>query len=339
MFSVKNKLIKKLAALFLLLLFTFLLVWIITTRNQNYDPVETLKVEEATVRVYFSPELDLLFGSETYQGRIPDVQKHRFGEYNLILENTGKRKKNFVVAEMVDLPEFTKLIFNPETKNGYLPRSEFPGSMRPGAKRTDIIFFLAEGDPAEIEKLASQTKIRILWEEGGKKWEKIVPVSLVEFPKDYYCKEDKYEEGKTLELIEGISYISFSPDPNSPFFDWYKGRQPDSKRYRSVLYQVELNNTGNEKKLFGLLEPILDPSFQKLIVNSYVSDIPRSIWPGTSLYSSNIYYLAEGDPAEIEKLASKTKIRILWEEGGKKWEKIVPVTFVKVLPVDSVMAE
>lgn len=300
-----------------LLFFVILLIQVIITKSQNYDPVETLEVEEAMVRVYFSPEIDYPM-SDWYQGRMPDINKHRKIDYTLVLKNTGPKKKNFILAEIdpsLNL-SLTKLIIN---SVGDIPYSMPRGYGVRGPS------YLAEGDPAEIEKLAYKSKLRIVWEEGGKKWEKVVPVSSLEYPNDYYRTEEKYETGETLKLKEAWIHIQFSSDPNYPVFDWYKGGQPNPKRHRIVAYHVIVTNTGKEKKRFVLVEPVLDHSFQKLIINS-VLDIPRVLMlPESDLYEVRVF-LAEGDPSEIEKLAYQTKLRILWTEGGKKYEKIVEIT-------------
>lgn len=157
-------------------LFLFMLVFAVGC--EKYNPVETLKVEEAKVRVYFTPELHSPIQYNQYQGRIPDRKKHRLGEYSIILRNTGKRNKSYIFAEAIVEPSLNKLIFNTGGRPGSPPCSSIPASIPPGEKvALDKFYFLAEGDPTEIERLAYQTKLRIFWQEGGKKWEKIVSVT------------------------------------------------------------------------------------------------------------------------------------------------------------------
>ncbi len=318
MFSVKSKFLKKLAVFFLFLFLVILLVQVISTRGKKYDPVETLEIEEATARVYFSPQVNYP-GSDWYQGRMPDINKHRNIDYTLVLKNTGPKKKNFLIAEIAsDLnPSFTKLIIN--------DGGDIPFSM-PRGTGVKTLSYLAEGDPAEIEKLVEQTKVRILWEEDGKRFEKIVSVSPSGYSDGYYRTDANYEVGETLKLKDTTAYVQFSPETDYPVVDWYKGRQPDPERHRIVAYHVIVTNTGKEIKRFVLVEPILDPSFQKLIINS-VPAIPwLVILPESDAYLNVRVFLAEGDPVEIEKFAYQTKLRILWTEGGKKYEKIVEVT-------------
>ncbi len=352
MFSEKSKILKKLIVFFLCLAVVLFLYIEMCNNSQlyarklklrelkqwaellispmNYNPVETLLIEEATVDVYFSPDIN-------YQGRIPDPQKHRIVRYNAVLTNTGLKEKKFILAELSVDPEFIKIILDPWGPQDSSPMSCFPiKSLQPGGKVSIPcgIEVLAEGDPAEIEELAYRSKLRIIWEEGGKKWEKVVSVSLSEFPNDpdEYYTEDKYETGETLEVARGVQgqveeiYLSlnFSPEPVIP--DWCKDKQPDPGRHRNVSFLVRVINTGTETKRFVLIKPIFDPSFQKLIINS-TPVIPRFlILHGELLSLYPVSFLAEGDPAEIEELAYKTKLRILWTEGGKKYEKIVPIT-------------
>jgi len=134
----------------------------------------------------------------------------------------------------------------------------------------------------------------------------------------------KYDPVGTLQATVKVS-VYFSPDPNGPLYGWYKGRMPDPEKHRQVVYQTTVTNTGKRNKSFILVAPILDPSFRKLVINECLS-IPGAVAPGKTVTLDRIFYLAEGDPAEIEKLAYQTKLRIVWEEGGKKWEKVVGVT-------------
>lgn len=300
----------------------------------NYNAAETLNVKEATAGVYFSSFV------EYYQGRISDPQKHRIVRYDAVLKNTGPKKKSLILAELVGDPEFLKLISDPWASSS-LPVPCFPIKSLPPGGEASIpcgIVGLAEGDPAEIEKIAEHTKIRFVWEEGGKKWEKIAPVVLSEFPWEYpsdYYNEDKYETGKTLELAQPVqggieeNYLSVNFSPEPIILDWYKNIQPNPERHRNVVYSVPLRNIGKGVKKFVWIQPLLDSSFQKIIINSQAATPRFFITPGM-VYSTDLaYYLAEGDPAEIEKLAEKTKLRILWTEGGKKYEKIVGVRLIK----------
>jgi len=136
---------------------------------QKYNPVETLTVEKVIVKVYFTPELNSPIQYDQYQGRIPDPQKHRLVEYDVTLKNTGKEDKKFILVEPVKEPAFERFIINEGMGiPGYIPSGK--------AVSLEKIYYLTEGDPKEIERLAYQSKVRIVWEEGGKKWEKIASV-------------------------------------------------------------------------------------------------------------------------------------------------------------------
>jgi len=198
MFPEKNKFLKKfLIVFFLCLAFVILLIEMTLSWGQlyvwklellkelktraellvsplDYNPVETLNVEEATVAVYFSPDV------RYYQGKVPNPQKHRIVRYNAALTNTGRKEKNFILVELFADPEFRNLISDPWGPPGSLPVSCAPiKSLPPGSKASIPcdIEGLAEGDPAEIERLAYQSKLRILWTEDGKKREKIIEIT------------------------------------------------------------------------------------------------------------------------------------------------------------------
>jgi hypothetical protein len=133
----------------------------------------------------------------------------------------------------------------------------------------------------------------------------------------------KYDPVDTLQATVKVS-VYFSPDPHDPCYDWYKGRRPDPEKHRQVVYQVTVTNTGKRNKSFILVDPILDSSFKKLVINECLG-IPGAVAPGKTVTLDKVTYLIEGTPAEVERLAYQSKVRIVWEEGGKKWEKVVSV--------------
>ena len=75
----------------------------------------------------------------------------------------------------------------------------------------------------------------------------------------------------------------------------------------------------------GVKIPILDPLFKKLVINECLG-IPGAVAPGKTVTLDKVTYLIKGNPAEVERLAYQSKVQIIWEEGGKKWEKVVSVT-------------
>lgn len=134
----------------------------------------------------------------------------------------------------------------------------------------------------------------------------------------------KYDPVGTLQATVKVS-VYFSPDPNGPLYGWYKGRRPDPEKHRQVVYQAIVRNTGPKWKRYILLEPILPLQFENLVINECLG-IPADASPrGKEFALERVWYLTEGNPAEVERLAYQSKVRIVWEEGGKKWEKIVSV--------------
>lgn len=131
---------------------------------------------------------------------------------------------------------------------------------------------------------------------------------------------------ETLRVDKAQVRVYFASDLNSPIqYDQYKGRSPDPTKHRMVEYRLILTNTGTKNKEFVLVEPILQPAFREMVINSSLG-IPVNISPGRTVPYVNIYYLAEGNPDTIEKLAYLSKIRIVWAEEGRKWSKVVSVT-------------
>lgn len=135
----------------------------------------------------------------------------------------------------------------------------------------------------------------------------------------------KYDPVGTLQATVKVS-VYFSPDPNGPLYGWYKGRMPDPEKHRQVVYQAIVRNTGPKWKRYILFEPILPLQFKNLVINECLG-IPADASPRSKEFVlERVWYLTEGNPAEVERLAYQSKVRIVWEEGGKKWEKIVSVT-------------
>lgn len=135
----------------------------------------------------------------------------------------------------------------------------------------------------------------------------------------------KYDPVGTLQATVKVS-VYFSPDPNGPLYGWYKGMRPDPEKHRQVVYQAIVRNTGPKWKRYILSEPILPLRFKNLVINECLG-IPADASPRSKEFAlERVWYLTEGNPAEVERLTYQSKVRIVWEEGGKKWEKIVSVT-------------
>jgi hypothetical protein len=309
---------------------TLLLAVVFGVGCQKHDPLKTLEVQEATVRFFFTPAYCSSFAYDQYKGRIPDPQKHRFAGFVVILKNTGKKTKNFVLAEAIIKPDLRELILSAGwgPPGSLILSTTIPQSIFPGQEiALEEIYFLAEGNPLEIEKLARQSEIRIVWEESGRKWEKVAAVTPAHrYPGESGHPESEQKSVETLKVAEATAEVSFSSDPNFFVFDWYKGKQPNPEKHRNIIFTAIVTNTGERKKRYVFLEPVIEPVLQGAVLNS-VSDISRSvIMPGERAMLGAVAYLVEGDPAEIERLAYRTKLRIVWEEDGRKWEKAVTVT-------------
>jgi len=136
----------------------------------------------------------------------------------------------------------------------------------------------------------------------------------------------KRDVPKTLKVEKTGVRVYFNSEYLKSYFEALNKRTaPAPNQHRIVEYKIILRNTGAKTKDFVLADPILDPAFKKFVIYS-VGGIPVRIFPGKTLDLPKFYYLTEGNPAEVERLAYQSKVRIVWEEGGKKWEKIVSVT-------------
>ncbi|RJQ29735.1 MAG: hypothetical protein C4589_04565 [Peptococcaceae bacterium] len=134
----------------------------------------------------------------------------------------------------------------------------------------------------------------------------------------------RYNPEETLKVEKAIVKVYYSPDPHTPLYEWYKDKTPDPDKHRNIMYETVLVNDGRRVKNFVLIEPVWEPLLEKMVVNDTVG-LPASIFPGEKASLDRTWYLMEGDPKEIERLVYQSKLRIVWEEGGKKWEKIISV--------------
>jgi len=159
---------------------------IIVHRNRN-NLVEALEIGEIWVEISYNPEDPIFFShrydkdlleigeiKETVIPETPDPDKHRLVGYFINLKNIGNKTLHYIMVEVVLDPLFKNKIIH----GTYC--SFAPYKLGPDQEAYDRIFFLTEGDPEEINKLAYLNRIRIIWEERGKRYEKIVPVKPVE---------------------------------------------------------------------------------------------------------------------------------------------------------------
>ncbi|AZT91552.1 hypothetical protein ELD05_13670 [Caldicellulosiruptor changbaiensis] len=143
-----------------------------------YDPVKTLKISDPTIKIYFSSnEREPFYGDNDYNGNKPDYKKHRIIEYYVDAANTGPRYKNSVLLIPIVPKEFEKKYV---LKGG----RDFIINLNPPKKGKILdvpvrYYYLTEGNPQKVKEIVSKyNKTKIIWEEGGKKYEKIIEMKV-----------------------------------------------------------------------------------------------------------------------------------------------------------------
>ncbi|WAM32767.1 hypothetical protein [Caldicellulosiruptor morganii] len=147
------------------------------TKYVLYDPVKTLKIIDPTIKIYFSSDETKPLGDNSYNGKKPDYKKHRIIEYRVVAANTGPRYKNCVLLIPLVPEEFEKKYV---LKGGRdLIINLHPPIKEKIFKEHVYYFYTTEGDPQKVKEIISKyNKAKIIWEEGGKKYEKIIDMKV-----------------------------------------------------------------------------------------------------------------------------------------------------------------
>lgn len=158
----------------ILLILVFAVIYY-NVKYSLYNPIETLKVEEATIKMYFSSREDVPY-YDAYKGKKPDYKKHRLIEYHVKIGNTGPRNKNCILLIPLVPKEFNKYIIAED--KGFLMNVSKPKSGK--IFSIELYYaYLTEGDPQKVKEIISKNnKAKIIWEEGGKKYEKIIDMKV-----------------------------------------------------------------------------------------------------------------------------------------------------------------
>lgn len=136
------------------------------------DRVEDTMGVSIKVEIYSPPKLPYDWMSHILpKGVEEDPVKHRYVKYRVTLENLGKRAKYNVLFEMFEYPSFSAITIGSVTDSGWVFQKLQAGRYN---KINRGAYYLLEGDPQEIERLAYENKVRVAWEEGGRKYEKVV---------------------------------------------------------------------------------------------------------------------------------------------------------------------
>lgn len=146
----------------------------------------------------------------------------------------------------------------------------------------------------------------------------------------YIVKYTLYDPVKTLKISDPKIKIYFSSNEREPFYgdNDYKGKKPDYKKHRIIEYYVDVANTEPRYKNSVLLIPLVPKEFEKKYVLKGGRDFIINLSPPKKdkIFDVPIryYYLTEGDPQKVKEIISKNnKAKIIWEEGGKKYEKVI----------------
>ncbi|EMT39576.1 hypothetical protein SAMN04244560_02714 [Thermoanaerobacter thermohydrosulfuricus] len=125
-----------------------------------YNHVDPALQITPSVRIYFSSDASHYLYPKAER---PDEARHRFVEYNLIVENIGNDTITKILGKVELDPQFEELVKNKAEMN-------IPLTLKPGHRVKLGYIYFVEGKPEKIEELARLSKVVLTWEKGGTKY-------------------------------------------------------------------------------------------------------------------------------------------------------------------------
>jgi len=141
-------------------------VAVIVIYYKFHNHVNTALQITPSVKIYFSSDAMHYLYSKSEK---PNEARHRFVEYDLILENKGNNTITKILGKVELNPQFEELVKNREEMN-------IPLTLKPGHRVKLGYIYFVEGKPEKIEELARLNKVVLTWEEGGSKYFKDIPL-------------------------------------------------------------------------------------------------------------------------------------------------------------------
>ncbi|ADD03490.1 hypothetical protein Thit_2280 [Thermoanaerobacter italicus Ab9] len=170
---------------------------VVVVYYKYHNHVDTTLQITPSVRIYFSSDgTHYLYP----KGERPNEARHRFVEYNLIVENRGNNTITKILGKVELDPQFEELIKNRAEMN-------IPLTLKPGHRVKLGYIYFVEGKPEKIEKLARLNKIVLTWEQGGTKYFK--NISLISSSVRNTNVNITYKSNPKLSYKQALSFSCF----------------------------------------------------------------------------------------------------------------------------------
>ncbi|MFV9568185.1 hypothetical protein [Thermoanaerobacter mathranii] len=170
---------------------------VVVVYYKYHNHVDTTLQIIPSVRIYFSSDVTHYLYPK---GERPNEARHRFVEYNLIVENRGNNTITKILGNVELDPQFEELIKNRAEMN-------IPLTLKPGHRVKLGYIYFVEGKPEKIEKLARLNKIVLTWEQGGTKYFK--NISLISSSVRNTNVNITYKYNPKLSYKQALSFSCF----------------------------------------------------------------------------------------------------------------------------------
>ncbi|MDP9750254.1 hypothetical protein [Thermoanaerobacter pentosaceus] len=170
---------------------------VVVVYYKYHNHVDTTLQITPSVRIYFSSDgTHYLYP----KGERPNEARHRFVEYNLIVENRGNNTITKILGKVELDPQFEELVKNRAEMN-------IPLTLKPGHRVKLGYIYFVEGKPEKIEELARLNKVVLTWEQGGTKYFK--NISLISSSVRNANVNITYKYNPKLSYKQALSFSCF----------------------------------------------------------------------------------------------------------------------------------
>lgn len=152
--------------IFVAITITVFTIAAVVVNYKYHSHVDTTLQVTPSVKIYFSSDAAHYLYP---RGERPNKARHRFVEYNLIVENIGNETITKILGKVELDPQFEELVKNRAEMN-------IPLTLKPSHRVKLGYIYFVEGKPEKIEELARLNKVALTWEQGGSKYIKNIPL-------------------------------------------------------------------------------------------------------------------------------------------------------------------